>query len=39
MYQVALLAMGPILGVRVVQTIGFDKMEISSLDAVDKVVW
>ena len=39
MYQVVLLAMGPILGGRVVQTIGFDKMELSPLDAVDKVVW
>ena len=35
MYQVALSAMGPILGVRVVQTIGFHKMEISPLDAAD----
>ena len=39
MYQVALLAMSPILGGRVVQTIGFDKMEISPVDAVNKVVW
>ena len=35
MYQVALWAMGPIFGVRVVQTIGFHKMEISPLGAVD----
>ena len=39
MYQVALWAMGPILDVRVVQTIGFHKMEISPVDAADKVVW
>ena len=39
MYQVALWAMGQILGVRVVQAIGFRKMEISPLDAADKVVW
>ena len=35
MYQVALSAMGPIFGVRVEQTIGFHKMEISPLDAAD----
>ena len=35
MYQVALSAMGPILGVRVVQAIGIHKMEISPLDAAD----
>ena len=39
MYQVALWAMGPILGVLVVQTIGFHKMEISPADASDYVVW
>ena len=35
MYQVALGAMGPILGARVEQTIGFNKMEISPVDAAD----
>ena len=35
MYQVALSAMGPILGVQVVQIIGFHKMEIILLDAAD----
>ena len=35
MYQVALGDMGPILGVPVVQTIGFHKMEISPVDAAD----
>ena len=35
MYQVALWAMGPILEVLVVQTIGIHKMEISPLDAAD----
>ena len=35
MYQVALWAMGPVLGVPVVQTIGIHKMEISPLDAAD----
>ena len=39
MYQVAIWAMGPILGVRVVQTMGFIKKEISLVDAADKVVW
>ena len=34
MYELALWAMGPILDVRVVQTIGFHKMEINPLDAV-----
>ena len=38
MYQLALWAMGPILGVQVVQTIGFHKIEINFLDAADKVV-
>ena len=35
MYQVALWAMGPILGVRVVETLGFNEMEIIPLDAAD----
>ena len=35
MYQVALLAMDPILGIQVVQTIDLNKMEISRLDAAD----
>ena len=39
MYQVALGAMGPILDVRVEQTIGFHKMEIIHVDAADYVVW
>ena len=39
MYQVAIWAIGPILGVRVVHTIGFDKMEVSPVDAADYVVW
>ena len=39
MYQVALLAMGPTLSIQLVQTIGFNKMEISRLDAADLVVW
>ena len=39
MYQVALWAMGPILGVRVAQTMGFHKMEISPVDAADYLVW
>ena len=33
MYQVALLAMGPRLAERIVQTIGFHRMEISLLDS------
>ena len=33
MYQVALSAMDPRLAVQIVQTIGFHKMEIGSLDA------
>ena len=35
MYQVAPWAMGPMLSIQVVQTIGFNKMEISRLDVVD----
>ena len=35
MYRVALGAMGAILGVQVEQTLGFHKMEISTVDAVD----
>ena len=35
MYQVALSAMDPILGLRVLQTIGFHKMEIIPLNAAD----
>ena len=35
MYQVALWAMGAILGVQVEQTLGFHKMENSPVDAAD----
>ena len=38
MYQVALGAMGPILGVRIVQALGFHKMEISFMDATGYLV-
>ena len=39
MYQLALGAMGPRLGVRIVHTLGFHKMTISPHDAVVQAVW